>query len=135
MAILGALIVIALPQFSQLITSVRLSFERSDLEQQVLELPQVVRLSGHGGVLRDPSEAGPAEQTSAGAPPDELTAWKVLRINLPRGWTMRVPKPVFYRFSGACSGGEIELLSPSAVYRYALAPPLCRPQPADANVR
>lgn len=139
MAILGALLAVALPQFSQLATSVRFSFERSDIEQQLLELPQVVRQSGRSGVLRDPADAAPVEHasdtTSDGASATDPRAPQTLHLDLPQGWTMRVAKPILYRFTGACSGGTVELSVASAVYRYALAAPLCRPEPVAADAR
>jgi prepilin-type N-terminal cleavage/methylation domain-containing protein len=134
--IMTGLLAIALPQFAQLFARVRASYERTDIERQLYELPQVVRAQGRGGVLFDPSQGGAAAET----PPDgvvtgELQHWEILRVVLPRGWEMRVPQPVYYRFTGACSGGEVDLSLPPTVFRYALAPPLCRPQRIAADAR
>jgi prepilin-type N-terminal cleavage/methylation domain-containing protein len=138
LAIMAGLLAIAVPQFSRLYDRVSASFERGDLERQMLELPQLVRQRGQGGVLLDPS----VEVTPGGEAPDRarpensgFEQWQRLRLNLPPGWEMRVPKPVFYRFTGACSGGEVDFSLPPTVLRYNLIPPLCRPLLADADAR
>ena len=137
MAVLAGLVAIAVPQFAQLYARIRASFERADLERQLLELPQLVRASGRAGVLLDPSETGipPGSIASEQLAGGEAQEWQRLRIDLPRGWAMRVPTPVVYRFTGVCSGGEVDLSLPPAEIRYMLYPPLCRPQMADANGR
>lgn len=136
MAIMAGLVAIALPSFVQLFARVRYSYERSDVERQLYDMPQLVRQRGRGGVLVDSSlsvrDAAAADVEGREA---VLQRWDFLRIDLPQGWSMRVPRPLFYRFTGACSGGEVDLSTPSAVFRYRLAPPLCRPQaiPDDAR--
>jgi prepilin-type N-terminal cleavage/methylation domain-containing protein len=138
MAILAGLTAIAIPQFAQLYARVRASFERADLEQQLLELPQLVRQRGRGGVLLDSSrDASPGAALAEAGPAagSELEQWETLPIDLPKGWTMRVPTPVFYQFTGACNGGEVDLSLPPTFFRYILTPPLCRPLMADANAR
>jgi prepilin-type N-terminal cleavage/methylation domain-containing protein len=136
LAIMAGLVAIMVPQFLQLYSRVRVSLERDELEQQLLELPQLVRQRGRGGVLLDPSqEFDPASAAIDIAPPgiNGFEQWEELRLNLPPGWVMRVPKPVFYRFTGACSGGEVDFSLPPAVLRYNLIPPLCRPRLAAAH--
>jgi prepilin-type N-terminal cleavage/methylation domain-containing protein len=137
LAIIAGLVAIAVPQFSQLYSRVRASFERADLEQQLLELPQLVRQRGRGGVLLDPSqELAPGSAAADIVPPGSsgFEQWETLRLNLAPGWAMRVPKPVFYHFTGACNGGEVDFSLPPTVLRYNLIAPLCRPRLADANV-
>jgi type II secretory pathway pseudopilin PulG len=132
-AILAGLIAVVLPEFSQLFARARFSFERSDIEQQLLELPQTIRQRGRGGVLLDPSQQQLPSDT---APSVALVKdWEILRLKLPEGWAIRVPKPVFYRFTGACTGGTVDLSLSSAVFRYTLSPPLCRPQLAETDAR
>jgi prepilin-type N-terminal cleavage/methylation domain-containing protein len=138
MVILAGLTAVAMPQFVQLYARVRASFERADLEQQLLELPQLVRQRGRGGVLLDSAPDASANAALAEAVPagsSELEQWETLPIDLPPGWIMRVPNPVFYQFTGACSGGEVDLSLPPSFFRYILTPPLCRPLMADANAR
>jgi len=136
LAIMAGLVAIAVPQFSQLYNRVRASFDRADLEQQLLQLPQLVRQRGRSGVLLDPNQPSAPGDAAAGIEPEGsggFDQWEPLRVDLPAGWAMRVPKPVFYRFTGACSGGEVDFLLPPALLRYKLTPPLCRPQLAEAN--
>ena len=109
---------------------VQAAFARSDLEHQLLELPQRVRLSGHGGILT--SQSGDVE----GALPEAgLEAWQVLRMTLPDGWRLRIDKPIVYHLSGSCEGGEVILARPPEMLRYELVAPLCRPARADAGAR
>ena len=136
LAIVAGLVAIALPQFATLFARVRFSYERSDIERQLYDLPQQVQQSGRGGVLIDPAQHDFSADTAPdGAASGELEHWDILHIDLPRGWAMRVPRPVFYRFSGACSGGEVDVSLAPTVFRYTLAPPLCRPQLAAVNGR
>jgi general secretion pathway protein G len=138
LAIMAGLVAIAVPQFLQLYSRVSASFERADLERQILELPQLVRQRGRGGVLLDPAqELAPGSAAADSVPPGSsgFEQWDTLRLELPPGWAMRVPKPVFYRFTGVCSGGEVDLSLPPTVLRYKLIPPLCRPRLADANAQ
>lgn len=135
LAILATLIAIAFPEFVKLYTRVRVSFEREDLERQLLALPQKARDAGRGGILMDPSgdqaagtagEAGQTTDTGFEQP-------EPLRLDLPQGWSLRVQKPVFYHFTGACDGGEVILSLPPLTLRYVLAAPLCRPLLANAQ--
>jgi type II secretory pathway pseudopilin PulG len=138
MAILAGLTAVAVPQFLHLYARVRASFERADLEQQLLELPQLVRQRGRGGVLLDSARGASPGIALAEAGPDassELEQWETLPIDLPKGWIMRVPTPVFYQFTGACNGGEVDLSLPPTSFRYILTAPLCRPVMAEFNAR
>ena len=118
---------------------VRAGFARSDLEHQLLELPQRVRLSGHGGILT--SQSGDDLPDGAiieveGVPPGAgLEAWQVLRMTVPDGWRLFIDKPIVYHLSGSCEGGEVILDRPPEVLRYELVAPLCRPARADAGAR
>jgi len=133
LAVLAGLLAVALPRFPTLYARVRASYERTDVERQLLALPQLVRQQGRGGVLLDPTAV---DAKPPGGPSEaELEEWEPLHVDLPAGWTMRVPKPVFYRFTGACDGGEVELSLPPMRYRYTLPAPLCRPQLAEETSR
>jgi prepilin-type N-terminal cleavage/methylation domain-containing protein len=118
---------------------VQAAFARSDIERQLLELPQRVRLSGHGGILA--SQSGDDLPEGAiidveGVPPGAgLEAWQVLRMTLPDGWRLRVDKPIVYHLSGSCEGGEVILARPPEMVGYELVAPLCRPARADAGAR
>ena len=130
LAIIAGLLVIAAPGFLKLYASVRLSFDRKDLERQLLNLPREARESGTNEVLVDPAIADPAHEPVNVA---EFESWKPVRLDLPKGWTMTVPKPIVYHFTGACDGGTVTFSFPPLSLSYVLTPPLCRPLPADAS--
>ena len=44
---------------------------------------------------------------------------------LPAGWHMIVEDPIYFRGSGYCTGGKIDVAVGRAEYSYVLAPPLC----------
>ena len=52
-------------------------------------------------------------------------------LALPNGWRLNISKPIYYRRSGYCSGGNVELIIGQARYSYALAPPLCQAVAAE----
>jgi type II secretory pathway pseudopilin PulG len=132
LAVIAALLGLAMPQFAHLMASIRASFVREDLEQQLLQLPQRVRLTGRNAILLgtqdldvDPDEAVEAFQVADSAP-------QILRLDLPSDWTMELSNPILYRFTGVCEGGEVTFRLPPVALRYRLEPPLCRPQAIDA---
>jgi len=136
MAILAGLIAIALPALSTLFLRVRASFQRADIEQQLLLLPQRVRNSGRGGVLGgvDPkADSGDAVKKETAPADDELEPFRPLHISLPSSWTMHVAKPIYYHLTGACTGGEVGFSVSSQSFHYVLAAPLCRPQLAGSQ--
>ena len=59
-------------------------------------------------------------------------SWPVLRLDLPEGWSMQVPKPIIYHFNGTCDGGEITFSVPPLSVTYSLTAPLCRPVLSNA---
>ena len=136
MAILAGLVAIALPSLNTLVARVRASFQRSDIEQQLRQLPLLVRQSGHSGILADPSQTTVAGSL-AGDPTlravSEVERAERLKIALPSGWTMHIVKPVFYHFTGVCTGGEVDFSLPPQSFRYILTAPLCRPQLAASH--
>jgi len=132
LALIAALLAIAAPQFVRLYGRVRLAFERQDLERQLLELPERVRNAGQAGVLENPSAAVP--DIPAGTPGEApLEHAQKLALDLPRNWTVTVPKPILYHFTGACDGGEVIFSLPPLSLHYVLTPPLCRPRVVDAR--
>jgi prepilin-type N-terminal cleavage/methylation domain-containing protein len=126
LAIMAGLLAVAYPTFSRLYEGVRLSFEKKDIERQLLEMPFKVRSSGHDGVLSNASSGLPVPDDRAGEDGDDEPI-PVLTLNLPAHWTMEIDKPIHYRQSGACDGGEIIFTRPPASWRYSLTAPLCRP--------
>jgi prepilin-type N-terminal cleavage/methylation domain-containing protein len=49
-----------------------------------------------------------------------------VQIALPEGWKMHVSVPIFYRASGFCSGGSIELDTGLTTTSYTLTAPSCQ---------
>lgn len=132
LALLAGLSVVAYAALIPGYGRVREAYQRDDLERQLRELPQRVRISGYGGILT--SRSGEALPDGAAVMVEGVSQaqksvedWHVLRLSLPDGWTMRVAAPIFYHFSGSCEGGEVIFRSPSAALRYQLRAPLCRP--------
>lgn len=134
LVILAGLAAVVYPRYDLVFARVRSLFERSELERQLLALPEKVRRSGRGGILITQSADQLPDSTVfnvAGAPQagNPMEQWQVLRLPLPPGWRMRVIEPVFYHFSGACEGGEVTFGLAAIAMRYRLYPPLCRPVP------
>jgi hypothetical protein len=121
LALMAALLAIASPLVVRLYTQVRVAFERRDLEHQLFELPERVQTAGHDAVLADP--------TARIAPANRQR----LRLSLPAGWRVEVPKPILYHLTGACDGGDVILSLPPVALHYVLSPPLCRPRLADVR--
>jgi prepilin-type N-terminal cleavage/methylation domain-containing protein len=140
LAIIAVLGTLAYTFIMPLYARTRVAYQRDDIERQLLELPQRVRLSGHGGILTDRSGDDLPEGTiiavegeaKSGTP---LEDWQVLRLDLPAPWQMRVAHPIFYHFSGSCEGGEVAFALGAETVRYVLTAPLCRPIRADATAR
>ncbi len=47
-------------------------------------------------------------------------------ITMPQGWEVVVDEPIYFRGSGYCSGGTVDLFVGRLQYSYVLRPPLCR---------
>jgi general secretion pathway protein G len=136
LAIIAMLGAVAFTFFPTLTVRVRAALDQDDLEQQLRELPQRVRLSGYGGVLTSQSgdnlpEGTPLPVEGSAKFGAALEPWRVLRIDLPAKWRMRLEKPIFYHFTGVCEGGEVIFALPPVSLRYVLTPPLCRPIRSD----
>jgi prepilin-type N-terminal cleavage/methylation domain-containing protein len=52
-----------------------------------------------------------------------------VKLDIPKGWTMRVSQPIIYRASGFCTGGTVEISAGALRYEYDLAPPYCQVNP------
>jgi len=47
-------------------------------------------------------------------------------LSLPEGWEVKTKKPILYLFNGYCSGGRLEIISPSGAKDIvSLEPPRC----------
>jgi prepilin-type N-terminal cleavage/methylation domain-containing protein len=137
LAIVAALAAVAYAFTAPVAARVRAVFAQDDFERQLMELPQRVRLNGHGGILVASSADDAAQVATVSvegiAATDPLEGWQVLRLDVAKPWRLLVPKPVYYHLSGACDGGEVTFLLSPVVLRYVLTPPLCRPIRTDAE--
>ena len=71
---------------------------------------------------------GRALQLGGSAAPNSNDLTVPAQLNLPPGWTIDLPQPIRYSFSGICSGGQLTLQNPDGVpEHYTLAAPLCQP--------
>jgi prepilin-type N-terminal cleavage/methylation domain-containing protein len=46
-------------------------------------------------------------------------------LSLPEGWQLVASDPIYFRSSGYCDGGKVDLIVGQREYRYTLSPPLC----------
>jgi prepilin-type N-terminal cleavage/methylation domain-containing protein len=133
LTILGSLVALAFPGMVRLYATVRATFEQDDIERQLLALPQQVRESGEGGVLIGTSQDDVVHARALTLLKPGVEEWPILRLALPAGWSVTVPKPIYYHFTGMCEGGEVSFALPPVSMTYQLLPPLCRPRLADAS--
>lgn len=55
-----------------------------------------------------------------------FSALDAVEVDLPEGWRLTIPDPIFYRASGFCSGGALRLIVGSLRYDFDLLPPYCQ---------
>lgn len=137
LAIIAGLSVVAYAVVMPAYASIQAAYQRDDIERQLLELPQRVRLGGYGGILTSRSgerlpDRAAIDVEGVSEAEKSVEGWRVLRLALPPGWRMRLAAPILYHFSGSCEGGEVLFTLPSVVLRYDLTAPLCRPIRRDA---
>ncbi|MDG2243293.1 MAG: type II secretion system protein [Rhodospirillaceae bacterium] len=58
--------------------------------------------------------------------PYRAASLKQVKLDIPDGWEIRIPQPIFYRASGFCTGGQIKIFVGSMAYEFGLAPPYCQ---------
>src|SRR5579872_4482534 len=106
LAIIATLSIVAYAVVMPAYVRVEVAYQRDDIERQLLELPQRVRLAGYGGILTGRSgDALPNQVAIAVEGVSEaersIEDWHVLRLALPAGWRLRVAAPILYHFSGS----------------------------------
>lgn len=95
---------IVIPQAFKLIGTYRRHGQRGLIQQQFNQLPLRAYITGRSYVLSDKHSP-----------------------KLPKGWQLKVSKPVNYALSGQCTAGKISLKSPlGEITTYAIAPPDCK---------
>jgi general secretion pathway protein G len=58
--------------------------------------------------------------------PFRAASLKQAELDIPDGWEIRIPQPIFYRASGFCTGGQIQIFVGSMAYEFGLSPPYCQ---------
>ncbi len=106
----GLVVSIALPGLSRVLDTHRVKGERARIIQSLDTLS-----------LRSYTEGRPLVLNAGTIP------------NLPAGWTLEVPVPVEFAVNGLCTSGTLVLTPPQGTQEtYHIAPPHCRPTPANA---
>ena len=139
LSIIGLMAAVALPQLQVLVERVEFALSREKIEQALAGLPYQALGRREDFVLGSPSKSNQltAEKYTA-AKEGSLSIQDVLDfegpvlatnalIAVPEGWTLELPKPIFYKSNGFCSGGEITVKVGNQEYLYKLESPKCPP--------
>ena len=116
MVVIGLMAGVALPRLYDLAHRFEISAQRdkllldiSTLGYRAYQTGQAMQLSASGVV--------PAPGNAIAAP-----------LTIPAGWSIAIAQPIYYRFNGLCSGGQLTLNSPDGqTETITLNPPLCLP--------
>lgn len=138
---------LAFPRLSTMAASFTFASERDQFEQTLNGLPYAALRNNQDHMLlgsytdagRDTKKAigpGLGETLDPGLRTRSLMAnarehlppvnASFIPVPLPEGWHMVVDEPIYYRGSGYCSGGQVNLFVGTLQYTYDLRPPLCR---------
>lgn len=104
MLLLGVVLALAAPGLGRLYARLSLESSLAELHQQIGSLSLVAYALGEEGTLTELLER---------------------HAQLPEGWSLRGGDAVYIRSSGLCSGGTVELLTPSGSRTLELEPPFC----------
>ena len=99
LAMMGLLGALALPALGKLIDSIRYRNERSSIIAQINSLGYRDYLLAQDYEF---STGNVAQVLKDGKP----------ALNVPEGWTLKLPKPIHYQFNGYCSGGTVIVTAP-----------------------
>ena len=130
--ILGLVTAFVVPNFPVLMDRIMNANQRDTIVRTINTLPYNAYSENQDFVLL--SIDGNQQNRSKGIDDTDVYAGtsfrthniQLARLSLPEGWTLRVDSPIFYRMSGFCGGGTIELNTGLSVTSYELAPPLCQ---------
>lgn len=138
---------LAFPRLSTMAASFTFASERDQFEQTLNGLPYVALRSNSDQILlgtyteagrdarKEPRRAlgetlDPSLRTTSlmanareHLPPVNAS---FVPVALPAGWQIVVDEPIYYRGSGYCTGGRVNLFIGRLQYTYDLRPPLCR---------
>jgi len=107
LVMIGLLAAVALPGMMRMKESVEYANQRDQILSSITSLSYQAYVTGQPITLKGES----------------------LPFRLPDGWTLETPNPIAYNFNGACSGGQMDIISPNGRREsFDLQPPRCRPQ-------
>ena len=116
--LVGLVTALAMPNLSQLYTSVTGAAERDYILDQFAGMGQKALLSGQGFVVLGTADAAEARLSQQ--------ASNVYELDVPEGWRVRLEEPLIVRGNGVCLGGELTLIRAGKLaYQISLDPPYC----------
>ncbi|MDE0174802.1 MAG: prepilin-type N-terminal cleavage/methylation domain-containing protein [Defluviicoccus sp.] len=126
MALLAA---VAVPKLERLYSSIQIRTERDYILDQFSGLGRLALRDGRRYVVRtDGATASETPEPSGHRSPD--TGGEPYVIDIPRGWTIQLSRPLVIGANGVCLGTELTLLHEGKVEtRLALEAPYCRTAP------
>jgi len=143
LVILGLISAVAMPQLTSLSASVDFALNRESVERSLSDLPYQALKTHQDFTLGqiDTSDQNATDtrqpQSFAVAKADSIESSSVegpllavpAPIALPKDWKLFVDKPIIYRSTGLCSGGDVEIRIGTSVFGYQLKAPECLPEP------
>ncbi|MSO97521.1 MAG: type II secretion system protein [Rhodospirillaceae bacterium] len=139
LAIMGLVAMVATPQLATMSDRLDFALNRESLERALRGLPYEAYRRGQDLVIEATNETSTAEgpslttfrMTKDGEDKPLIVETPVLlaraEIPLPEGWKLDTKRPIIYRASGFCSGGDLKVRMGRAVYSYQLIAPRCEP--------
>ena len=120
--LVGLVTALAMPNLSQLYTSVTRTAERDYILDQFAGMGQQALLSGQGFVVLGTIGATEARLSQQVSNRDG----QVYELDVPEGWQVRLQEPLIVRGNGVCLGGELTLIRAGKLaYQISLDPPYC----------
>ncbi len=120
--LVGLVTALAIPNLSQLYTSVTAAAERDYILDQFAGMGQKALLSGQGFLVLGTIGAAEARLSQQASNGDG----QVYELDVPDGWRVRLEEPLIVRGNGVCLGGELTLIRAGKLaYQISLDPPYC----------
>ena len=120
--LVGLVTALAMPNLSQLYTSVTGAAERDYILDQFAGMGQKALLSGQGFLVLGTADSAEARLSQKASNGDG----QVFELDMPEGWRVRLEEPLILRANGVCLGGELTLIRAGKLaYQISLDPPYC----------
>ena len=135
--IIGLAAAVVLPNLPRLFDRVSFANERDSLLRSINTLPFQAYSTNQDYVLMATSQTDIDSLTEGsdglidvnnldGLGPFRGSMLFNAKISVPAGWDIEVPKPILYRASGFCSGGQVTISTGSVKLELNLTPPYCQ---------